>query len=382
MATDYYGVLGLAQGATDTDIKRAYRRLARDLHPDVNPDPEAKERFQEVTRAYEALTDPEKRRIVDLGGDPFDNGAGGNGGFGQAGFGGLGDIIAFFGGGAATRGPRSRTRAGRDALIPVELELDETVFGTQKDITVDTAVLCDACTGAGTAPGTHVATCATCSGRGEVQSVQRGFLGQVVSSRVCPTCAGTGQVIPEPCPECAGDGRVRSRRTLQVKVPAGVEDGMRVRLAGQGEVGPGGGPAGDLYVEVEEVPHEVFTRDGADLHCTVSLPMTAAALGTTLSLPTLEGAEELKIEPGTQSGTVRILRGKGMPRLRSTGRVDGRGDLMVHVDVVVPTRLDREQTELLRRLAQLRGEEQPDLGPGGRNGHGLFSRLRDSFGGG
>src|ERR671939_2251649 len=275
MATDYYAVLGLARGATDSEIKRAYRRMARDLHPDVNPDPEAKERFQEVTRAYEALTDPEKRRIVDLGGDPFD-----------------------------TR------QAGRDALIPVELELDETVFGTTKDITVDTAVLCDTCSGAGTAPGTHAATCATCAGRGEVQSVQRGFLGQVVSSRTCPTCAGTGQVIPEPCPECAGDGRVRARRTIPVKIPAGVEDGMRIRLAGYGEVGPGGGPAGDLYVEVHERPHDVFTRDGEDLHCRVTLPMTAAALGTTVKLETLEGNEDLTIRPGTQSGSVLTLRGQ------------------------------------------------------------------------
>src|SRR3954471_17390371 len=224
MATDYYGVLGVARDASDSDIKRAYRKMARDLHPDVNPDPEAKERFQEVTRAYEALTDPDKRRIVDLGGDPFDTGAGGGGGFGTSGFGGLGDIMDAFFGGAATRGPRSRTRAGRDALIPVELELDETVFGTTKDITVDTAVLCTVCTGAGTAPGTHPTTCTTCSGRGEVQSVERGFLVPGGSSWVCPTCAGTGQVIPDPCPECAGDGRVRARRTISVKVPAGVED--------------------------------------------------------------------------------------------------------------------------------------------------------------
>jgi molecular chaperone DnaJ len=212
-----------------------------------------------------------------------------------------------------------------------------------------------------------------------VQSVQRSFLGQVVTSRPCPNCRGFGEVIPDPCRQCGGDGRVRSRRTVGVRIPAGVADGMRVRLAHQGEVGPGGGPAGDLYVEVDEVPHDVFTRDGADLHCTVQLPMTAAALGTTLELPTLAGTEELRIEPGTQGGTVRTLRGKGMPRLRSTGRVDGQGDLMVHVDVVVPTRLDREQTELMRRLAALRGEEQPDLAAGGRNGHGLFSRLRDSF---
>ena len=192
MATDYFGVLGLAREASDTDIKRAYRQLARDLHPDVNPDPEAKERFQEVTRAYEALTDPEKRRIVDLGGDPFDTGGGAGGsGFGGAGFGGLGDIMDAFFGGAATRGPRSRTRAGRDALIPVELELDETVFGTTKELTVDTAVLCDVCTGRrAPRPAPTPTTCTTCSGRGEVQSVQRGFLGQVVVQPHLPDLRG------------------------------------------------------------------------------------------------------------------------------------------------------------------------------------------------
>ena len=374
MATDYFGVLGVARGASDSDIKRAYRKLARDLHPDVNPDPGAKERFQEVTRAYEALTDPEKRRIVDLGGDPFDSGSGANG-FGAPGFGGLGDIMDAFFGGAQTRGPRSRTRAGRDALIPLELELDETVFGAVKDLTVDTAVLCTTCTGSGAAPGTRAATCGTCSGRGEVQSVQRGFLGQVVSTRSCPTCAGTGQVIPEPCPQCAGDGRVRSRRTIQVKVPAGVEDGMRIRLTGQGEVGPGGGPAGDLYVEIHERPHDVFTRDGEDLHCRVTLPMTSAALGTTLSLKTLDGEEDLDIRPGTQSGSMLTLRAHGAPRLRATGR----GNLVVHVEVTTPTRLDAEQEKLLRELAALRGEDQADSHREAQGG--LFSRVRDAFNG-
>ncbi|MGY1820956.1 molecular chaperone DnaJ [Geodermatophilus sp. SYSU D00079] len=376
MATDYYGVLGLSRGASDSEIKKAYRRLARDLHPDVNPDPGAKERFQEVSRAYQALTDPEKRRIVDLGGDPFDNGAGAGAGnpFGGAGFGGLGDIMdAFFGGGGAARGPRSRVRAGGDALIRVELDLDETVFGTTRDITVDTAVLCDSCTGAGTAPGTHPTTCTTCSGRGEVQSVQRSFLGQVVSTRTCPTCAGTGQVIPEPCPKCGGDGRVRARRTIPVKVPAGVEDGMRIRLTGHGEVGPGGGPAGDLYVEIVERPHPVFTRDGEDLHCRVTLPMTAAALGTTLTLETLDGAEEVDIRPGTQSGSVLTMRAKGAPRLRATGR----GNLLVHVEVETPTRLDAEQEKLLRELAALRGEDRPASSSEGQGG--LFSKLRDAL---
>ncbi len=375
MATDYYGVLGLAPGASDNEIKRAYRRLARDLHPDVNPDAGAKERFQEVSRAYQALSDPEKRRIVDLGGDPFGNGAGaGAGGFG-AGFGGLGDIMDAFFGGAATRGPRSRVRAGRDAMIPIELDLDEALFGTTKDITVDTAVVCDACTGAGTAPGTHPATCQTCSGRGEVQSVQNGLLGRMVTSRACPTCTGTGQVIPDPCPKCGGDGRVRARRTIPVKVPAGVEDGMRIRLTGHGEVGPGGGPAGDLYVEIHERPHPVFTREGSDLHCRVTLPMTAAALGTTLNLETLDGNEEIDIRPGTQPGSVLTLRGRGAPRLRATGR----GNLHVHVEVTTPTRLDAEQEKLLRELAVLRDEDVQQTSREAQGG--LFSRVRDAFGG-
>src|SRR3954453_19125249 len=377
MATDYYAVLGLARGATDSEIKRAYRRLARDLHPDVNPDPEAKERFQEVNRAYQALTDPEKRRIVDLGGDPFDTGGGGAGAnpFG-AGFGGLGDIMdAFFGGGTTTRGPRSRVRAGGDALLRLDLDLDETVFGTTKEITVDTAVLCTTCSGAGTAPGTHPATCSTCAGRGEVQSVQRSFLGQVVSTRTCPTCTGTGQVIPEPCPECGGDGRVRARRTIPVKVPAGVEDGMRIRLTGHGEVGPGGGPSGGLYVEIHERPHSVFTRDGEDLPCRVTLPMTSAALGTTLSLKTLDGETDLDIKPGTQSGSVLTLRAQGAPRLRANGR----GNLLVHVEVKTPTKLDPEQEKLLRELAVLRGED--SAGSTRENQQSFFSRVRDAWNG-
>src|SRR4051812_34853573 len=386
VARDYYGILGVGRDAGPDEIKRAYRKLARELHPDVNPDAAAQERCAEVSAAYEVLSGPEKRRIVGLGGGPLGNGAAAGAGAGGDPFSafGLGDIMdAFFGGGAAGggrgRGPRSRVQPGADALIRMQLTLEECATGVTKDLAVDTAVVCPECTGSGAAPGSGPAMCDICAGRGEVQSVQRSILGQVVTSRPCPNCRGFGEVIPDPCRQCGGDGRVRSRRTVGVRIPAGVADGMRVRLAGQGEVGPGGGPAGDLYVEVEEEPHELFTRDGADLHCTVELPMTAAALGTTLPLPTLDGLEELHVEPGTQAGTVRTLRGKGMPRLRSSGRVDGHGDLMVHVDVAVPTSLTKEQTELLRQLAALRGEEQPDLAAGNRNGHGIFSRLRDSF---
>ena len=382
VARDYYGILGVGRDAGPDEIKRAYRKLARELHPDVNPDAAAQERFAQVSAAYEVLSDPEKRRIVDLGGDPLSNGAAAGGAGDPFSAFGLGDIMdAFFGGGAPGgrgRGPRSRVQPGADALIRLQLTLEECATGVTRDLAVDTAVVCPECTGSGATPGSGTAMCDICAGRGEVQSVQRSFLGQVVTSRPCPNCRGFGEVIPEPCRRCQGEGRVRSRRDVPVNIPPGVADGMRVRLAGRGEVGPGGGPAGDLYVEVEEEPHELFTRDGADLHCTVQLPMTAAALGATLPLPTLSGTEELHVDPGTQAGTVRTLRGRGMPRLRSNGRVDGQGDLMVHVDVVVPTKLDREQTELLRKLAALRGEEQPDL-TGTRNGHGLFSRLRDSF---
>ena len=377
MATDYYAVLGVRRDATSEEIKRSYRKLARDLHPDVNPDPAAQERFKEVTAAYEVLSDPRKREIVDLGGDPLGPG-GGTAGAGSpfAGFGGLGDIMDAFFGGATARGPRSRVRQGADALIRLDLELAETAFGTTKDLTVDTAVVCDTCAGAGAAPGTHPASCDTCGGRGEVQSVQRSFLGQVMTSRACPTCAGTGTVIPHPCASCGGDGRVRARRTVSVKVPGGVEDGMRIRLSGQGEVGPGGGPAGDLYVEVHEIPHDIFSREDDDLHCRVSLPMTAAALGASLNLSTLDGDEQVDIKPGTQSGSVIPLRAHGIPHLRGVGR----GDLFVHVEVKTPTRLDAEQERLLRELARLRAEEQP-LSTRSAAGGGLFSRMRDAFNG-
>ncbi|MCK2241057.1 MULTISPECIES: molecular chaperone DnaJ [unclassified Crossiella] len=388
MARDYYGTLGVRSDASQEEIKRAYRKLARELHPDVNPEESAQQRFREVTAVYEVLSDPEKRKIVDLGGDPLSPGGGGGGrgggGMGDpfAGFG-LGDIMdAFFGGGPASRGPRSRTQPGSDALIRLEASLEECATGITRELTVDTAVLCTLCEGSGCAEGSSPTRCDTCGGRGEVQSVQRSFLGQVVTARPCPVCRGFGEVIPDPCQQCAGEGRVRSRRTINVKIPPGVADGMRVRLASQGEVGPGGGPAGDLYVEVEELPHDTFTRDGTELHCTIRVPMTAAALGATIPMQTLDGVQELPLDPGTQPETELVLPGKGMPRLRSSGRVDGRGDLHVHVEVVVPTKLDEEQTALLRQLAELRGEEASELATNanGRNGGGLFSRLRHSFG--
>jgi molecular chaperone DnaJ len=387
VARDYYGTLGVAKDATPEEIKRAYRKLARELHPDVNPDAEAQHRFKDVTAAYEVLSDPKKRQIVDLGGDPLSPGGGGGNGGGRdpfSGFG-LGDIMdAFFGAnggaGGATRGPRSRVQPGSDALIRITMSLEECATGVSRELTVDTAILCELCTGEGTRAGTTTQVCDTCGGRGEIQSVQRSFLGQVVTARPCPVCRGFGEVIPDPCPRCDGEGRVRARRTITVKVPAGVADGVRVRHGGQGEVGPGGGPAGDLYVEVEELPHATFEREGPNLHCTVRVPMTSAALGAMLPLETLDGTEELDIEPGTQPNTELVLTGRGLPKLRSSGRVDGRGDLHVHLDVKIPAKLDAKQTELLRQFAELRGEEQPELATNGRGGGGLFSRLRGRAG--
>ncbi|MDQ6850057.1 MAG: molecular chaperone DnaJ [Actinomycetota bacterium] len=372
---DYYSLLGVRRDATAEELKRAYRKLARELHPDINPDPAAQDRFKAVTAAYEVLSDPEKRRIVDLGGDPLSQGAG-SAGSPFSGFSGFGDVFeAFFGGGSAggTRNRRSRVRPGADALLQLNLTLDDAAFGVRRELNVETAVLCSTCSGSGCAPGTSPRTCGTCGGAGEIQSVQRSFLGQVLTSRVCHTCGGTGEQIAAPCPTCGTEGRVRMRRTIAVDVPPGIEDGMRIRLSGQGEVGPGGGPAGDLYVEVAEIPHETFTRDGSDLHCTIVVPMTAAALGTDLVLTTLDGEEKLDIRAGTQSGAVLTLRGKGMPRLRSSAR----GDLNVHVDVRTPTRLDDEQERLLRELAGLRHEDVSAL----PRTAGLFGKVRDAFGG-
>ena len=375
---DYYAILGVARNASPDEIKKAYRKLARQLHPDVNPSAEAQERFKEVTAAYEVLSDPQKREIVDLGGDPLAPGGGGMGGAGGP-FAGFADIMdAFFGGatGMGARGPRTRIRPGADALYHLELDLVDTAFGTARELNLDTAVLCTRCNGAGTAAGTHPETCGTCGGRGEVQSVQRSFLGQLVTSRTCPECGGVGTRIRHPCPDCAGEGRVRAHRTITVKVPAGVEDGMRLRLSGEGEVGPGGGPPGDLYVEIRERKHPLFTRDGDDLHCRLSLPMTAAALGTTVKLETLDGEETLEVRAGTQSGTVTTLRGRGVPHL---SRSVGRGDLHVHIDVETPTKLDPEQERLLRELARVRNEEAPEITLSSDNGGGFFSKLRDAF---
>ncbi len=384
MSQDFYELLGVSRDADADTIKKAYRRLARQYHPDVNPDPDAQEQFKAVSHAYEVLSDPQKRAAYDRGGDPF------GGGFAGAGQGfSFTDIMdAFFGGGGAPggqaggRGPRPRVRRGQDALIRLEVQLAEAAFGVTRELKVDTAVRCTACNGDGAQPGSKPVACETCHGAGEVAHVQRSFLGEIRTLRPCAACKGFGTVIPDPCRECAGDGRVRARRSLTVKIPAGVDNGTRVQLSEQGEVGPGGGPAGDLYVEIHVAQHATFRRQGNDLQATVSVPMTAAALGTVLTLPTLEsdlGDEgqqtfDLDVAPGTQSGSTVTLRGLGVPGLRTQAR----GDLVVTIVVETPTKLDGRQEELVRELAKLRGEEavEGSLRPAHKS---VFNRLRDAF---
>jgi len=385
VARDYYGTLGVDSDASDQELKRAYRKLARELHPDVNPSDEARERFTEVTAVYEVLTDPEKRRIVDMGGDPLDTGAGrgpGGGGFGGGGFAtDMGDIFdAFFGGGGGggSRGPRSRVQPGSDALLRVGLDLAECVTGVTKEIQVDTAVLCETCHGKGTAGDSEPARCSMCNGQGEIQSVQRSLLGNIMTSHPCPTCSGTGEVITDPCASCTGQGRVRKRRTVSARIPAGVGNGMRIRLAGQGEVGPGGGPAGDLYIEVVEKEHPVFMRNGADLHATVRVPVVDAMLGGHVDLETVLGEHlDIEIPSGTQPGHTVVLEGRGLPQVRGNGS----GDLTVHLEVVVPEKLDRRRRELVEQLRDLGGDDSEVVSAHTAKKGGLFSRLRDAMAG-
>ncbi|MDR1833851.1 MAG: molecular chaperone DnaJ [Propionibacteriaceae bacterium] len=380
MKADYYAVLGVARDASDDEIKKAYRKLAMQYHPDVNESADAAEKFKEIGEAYAVLGDPDKRSLYDRGGDPM------SGGFGFSGFQGGFDftnlVDAMFGQ-SAQRGPRSRVQRGQDALARMKLTLAEAAFGVTKPLRVDTAVVCPSCNGQGSADGSEPVTCSNCHGNGQITVVQRSFLGDIRTTQPCPQCRGYGTLIQHPCAECGGEGRVRSRRTINVKIPAGVNTGNRIHLESQGEAGPGGGPAGDLYVEITVLKHDVFRRNGDNLEMVVTVPMTAAALGTQITLSTLEveredlftdGTALLQIPAGTQSGTRLVIPGRGVPRLRGSGR----GDLGVTLGVATPAKLDDEQRELLRRLAELREETAPEAAPT-RQGKGVFGWLKDAF---
>jgi len=330
VSADYYQVLGVPRDATAEQVKKAYRKLAMKYHPDVAEAPDAAEKFKEIGEAYEVLHDPNKRAMYDRGGNPM----GGAGGFGQGGFSSGGfdftNLVDAMFGAQSPRGPRSRVRRGQDSLARLNLTLAEAAFGITKELKVDTAVICPKCTGSGANQGSEPVECGTCHGAGEVIAVQRSFLGEIRTAQPCPTCRGYGTVIPNPCGECSGEGRVRTHRTINVKIPPGVDSGNRVHLAHQGEVGPGGGPAGDLYVELRVTQHEVFKRNGDDLEMVVHLPMTSAALGTVVELDTLEaerddldveeGRVEVQIPAGTQSHSRIAIAGRGVPRLRAGGR--------------------------------------------------------------
>ena len=358
---DHYEVLGVARDASNEDIKKAYRRLARQLHPDVNPGAEAAERFKDVTHAYDVLSDARQRQEYDLGGQ---------GGGGQFGF---GDIFeTFFGGGGGRSGPKSRKERGQDALLRVEVELQDVVFGVHRDLEIDTAVLCDVCHGECTQPGTSPATCDICHGSGQIQRTVRSLLGNVMTASPCTVCRGYGTVIPYPCSNCAGQGRVRARRTIPVDIPAGVETGLRLQMAGSGEVGQAGGPAGDLYLEIKVRHHDTFSRAGDDLLATLEVQMTDAILGTTATLEALDGPVEIEVKPGVQSAEVLTVPDRGITRLRGAGR----GDLRIGVQVVTPTKLDAKATELVRQLAGRNKQKAPQFS---HFQQGLFAKLRDRF---
>ena len=382
MADDYYEVLGVARNASADEIKRAYHRLARKLHPDANPDnSRAEESFKLVNRAYETLKDPERRRRYDMFGDAPRGAGGGDpfGGMGGAGGAGLGDLFdAFFGGNpfgaggggaGAGRGARRGPRRGEDAEAILELDFTEAVFGADREISVRLPLTCETCAGSGARTGTTPIACATCGGAGEVRRVRQSILGQMVTASPCPRCAGTGEEIPSPCPDCRGEGRRTLEHSFVVEVPPGVDNGQTLRLIGRGASGHRGGPAGDLFVHTRVRPHHSLRRDGDDLIATVHVAMTQAALGMQLQFDTLDGSEELIIPAGTPSGREIRLRGRGVPHLQSRGR----GDLVITVQVDTPGDLTKAQEDLLRQLAAERGEEvaAPEAG--------LLSKIRGAF---
>jgi molecular chaperone DnaJ len=376
--TDLYELLEVRRDAGDDELKRAYRVKARQYHPDANPGDEAAvEKFKEVSLAYEVLSDPERRARYDRFGPEgvFGPGAGG-GGPGDPFAGGLGDLFdAFFGGmGGATAGGRPRRggpQPGPDAETVVRLSFREAVFGVQRQVEVELPVHCDTCEGSGAQPGTAAVRCPECQGAGELRRVRQSILGQVITAVPCTRCQGTGQAIEHPCVDCRGEGRRPERRTLTVDIPAGVDEGSTLRLSGHGPAGFRGGPNGALFVHVAVEPDPYLERSGVDLHATVRIPMTLAALGGTVTFDTLDDQRDLVIAAGTASGAVLPLKGLGVPKLRGRGR----GDLFVRIQVETPSGLDDRQRELLRQLAEARGE---DLGTP-PHGEGLFSRIRSAL---
>jgi len=360
---DYYELLGVGRDATETEIKRAFRALARELHPDVSDAPDAHERFREVVEAYEVLSKSETRELYDRYGHAGLR----SGGFqpGHFDFGSLSDLFsAFFGDDLLGRSTR-----GADLAATVEIELVEAANGTKREVPFQVAVTCPHCQGDGAEPGSAVSTCPTCGGAGRMQQVTRSLFGEFVRTSACPTCAGSGRLIETPCGECRGAGRVLEQRTVEVDIPPGIHDGQRIRLSGEGHAGQLGARAGDVYVQVHVKRDPRFVREGNDIYSTADLTIAQAALGATITVPTLAGDEELTFEPGTQPGEIRVLRGRGMPVLQGFGC----GDQRVLVNILVPRRLTDEQRKLLEEF-DARSDEQTY-----KADEGFFEKLKSAF---
>jgi molecular chaperone DnaJ len=360
---DYYELLGVARDAGETEIKKAFRSLARELHPDVSTAPDAEARFREVVEAYEVLSKSETRDLYDRYGHAGLR----SGGFdpGRVDFGSLSDLFsAFFGDDLLGRVAR-----GADLAATVEIELVEAARGTTRDVPFEVAVTCPRCSGDGAEPGSNVTTCPTCGGVGQLQQVSRSVFGEFVRTQACPACGGSGRRIETPCTECRGAGRVFERRTVAVDIPAGIHDGQRIRMSGEGHAGGVGARAGDVYVLVHVRRDPRFVREGNDIYSTVDLTATQAALGVTVRIPTLEGDDELELEPGTQPGEIKVLRGRGMPVLQGFGR----GDQHVFVNVLVPRHLSEEQRRLLEEFEKHSDEKTY------RSDEGFFEKLKSAF---
>lgn len=377
MPRDYYEVLGVSQGADTGEIKSAFRRLARQYHPDVSQEANAEEKFKEINEAYEVLSDDEKRARYDRFGHAGVNGAGS--GFPGGGFGGFEDIFDIFNSafGEQQAGRRRSASRGRDRRVDVTIDFVESVFGVEKEIEFQRLEVCDDCDGSGAAAGTRPTTCPRCDGSGEERSVRQTFLGSMVQSHTCPNCGGKGKIIQNPCRNCDGSGRKRKRAVLNVKIPAGISDGLQMQVRGDGDAGERGAPPGNLFVRVRVKDHAYFKRNEHDIILDIGVNVAQAALGDKITVDTVDGAQELSIPPGTQTGKVFRLRGKGFPRLRSDGSSSGRGDQLVYVEVQTPTQLTEHQRELFEQLADSLGRE-ITAQTGGR---GFFDKVMDFLAG-
>ncbi|MET3682461.1 molecular chaperone DnaJ [Alkalibacillus flavidus] len=364
---DYYEVLGVSQDASKDEIKKAYRKLARQYHPDVSEEENADEKFKEAKEAYETLSDDQKRQQYDRFGHA--GGQQGQGGFGAEGFGDFSDIFDMFFGGGGRRDPNA-PRQGQDLQYTMEIDFEEAVFGKETTIQIPKDEDCETCDGSGAKPGSNVSTCSHCGGSGQMNVEQNTPFGRVVNRRVCQHCSGTGQFVEEKCSTCGGDGKVRKHQKIDINIPGGIEDGQQIRVTGQGRAGVNGGPPGDLFVLVRVKRHEFFERDGDDILCEIPITFTQAALGDELEVPTVHGRVKLKIPAGTQTGTHFRLKGKGAPNVHGYGQ----GDQHILVKVMVPKNLNDRQKELLREFHELSGEDSLD-----EQQDNLFTRFKRAF---